>query len=232
MLEYRRTYVTAIRNWMSCNFLTLNASKCKYMLVSWSRIHQYPQLYLADQPLECVQSCKYLGVTITSTLSWSDHIQSVRNKSRRLLGLLYCQFYPNADTVTLHQFYLSCIRPHLEYTFADWDPYLTKERSLLEEVQKFACKVCCKNWHMDYESMLTYLNIPSLQQRRLQLKANMMLSLCMELATSQMVHFVLVPPQDMTLETVLIFLYLLLEQMPTTTPFHIRLVSGIVSYPT
>ena len=27
---------------------------------------------------------------------------------------------------------------------------------------------------MDYESMLTYLDIPSLQQRRLQLKANMM----------------------------------------------------------
>ena len=51
---------------MSCNFLTLNASKCKYMLVSRSRIHQYPQLYLADQPLECVQSYKYLGVTITS----------------------------------------------------------------------------------------------------------------------------------------------------------------------
>ena len=38
--------ITAIRNWMSCNFLTLNASKCKYMLVSRSRIHQYPQLYL------------------------------------------------------------------------------------------------------------------------------------------------------------------------------------------
>ena len=60
-------HVTAIRNWMSCNFLTLNASKCNYMLVSQR-----------------------------------------------------------------------------------------KERSLLEDVQKFACKVCCKNWHMDYESMLTY----------------------------------------------------------------------------
>ena len=148
---------------MSCNFLTLNASKCKYMLVLWSRIHQYPQLYLADQPLECVQSYKYLGATITSTLSCSDHIQSICNKSRRLVGLLY------------RQFYLSYIRPHLEYTCSVWDPYLTKERSLLEDAQKFACKVCCKNWHMDYESMLTHLNIPSLQQRRLQLKANNMM---------------------------------------------------------
>ena len=78
--------ITAISNWVSCNFLTLNASKCKHMLVSRSRIHQYPQLHLADQPLECVQSYKYLGVTITSTLSWSDHIQSICNKSRRLVG--------------------------------------------------------------------------------------------------------------------------------------------------
>ena len=86
---------------MSCNFLTLNASKCKYMLVSRSRIHQYsPQLYLADQSLECVQSYKYLGVTITSTLSWSDHIQSICNKSRRLVGLLYCQFYTPMQTLT------------------------------------------------------------------------------------------------------------------------------------
>ena len=166
--------ITAIRNWMSYNFLTLNASKCKYMLVSRSRIYQHPQLYLADQPLECVQSYKYLGVTITSTLSWSDHIQLICNKSRRLVGLLYRQFYLNADSDTLRQFYLSCIRPHLEYACSVWDPYLSKERSLLEDVQTFACKVCCKNWHMGYESMLTHLNIPSLQQRRLQLKANMM----------------------------------------------------------
>ena len=41
----------------------------------------------------------------------------------------------------------------------------------------------------------------------------------MELATSQMVHFIRISPQDMTLEPVLIFLYPLLEQMPTTTPF-------------
>ena len=34
--------------------------------------------------------------------------------------------------------------------------------------------VCFKNWNIDYESMLSHLNIPTLQQRRLQLKASMM----------------------------------------------------------
>ena len=80
--------------------------------------------------------------------------------------------------------------------------------------------------------MLTYLNIPLLQQRKLQLKANMMLSLCMEL-------YSYIPDGRYTLSSsphsnlFLFFLYPLLEQMPTTTPFfHICLVSGIVSHPT
>jgi len=157
---------------MSSSSLTLNTTKCKQMVITRSRTHQCLQLYFASQPLECVKSYKYLGVIITSNLSWSEQIQTICNKNRKLVGLLYHQFYLNVDT--LCQFYLSCIRPHLEYACTVWDPYLAKERTLLEAVQKFTCKVCCKSWNMDYESMLGHLNIPTSQQRRLQLKARMM----------------------------------------------------------
>ena len=78
--------VTTIDYWMSHNFLTLNATKCKHMVITKSRTHQCPQLYLAGQPLGCVQSYKYLGVIITSNLSWSEHIQSICNKSRKLVA--------------------------------------------------------------------------------------------------------------------------------------------------
>ena len=166
--------VTSIEQWMTDNSLTLNATKCKQMLITRSKTYHHPQLYLSGQPLEQVQSYKYLGVIITSDLSWSVHIQSICLKSRRLVGLLYRQFYDNANSNTLRQFYLSCIRPHLEYACTVWDPHLAKEITLLENVQKFACKICCKSWLMDYDCMLAYLDIPSLQQRRLQLKANLM----------------------------------------------------------
>ena len=62
--------VTTIDHWMSHNFLTLNATKCKHMVITRSRIHLCPQLYLAGQPLECVQSYKYLGVI-------ANHFQSI-----------------------------------------------------------------------------------------------------------------------------------------------------------
>ena len=53
--------ITTIDHWMSHNSLTLNTTKCKHMVITRSRTHQYPQLYLAGQLLECVQSYKYLG---------------------------------------------------------------------------------------------------------------------------------------------------------------------------
>ena len=58
---------------------------------------------------------------------------------------------------------------HAHFVTLTW-----QKRNLLEAVHKFACKVCCKNWNMDYENMLGHLNIPTLQQRRLKLKASMM----------------------------------------------------------
>jgi len=123
--------LTTIYHWMSRNSLTLNAAKCKQMVITRSRTHQYLQLYLASQPLECVQSYKYLGVIITSNLSWSKQIQSICNKSRKLVGLLYRQFYLNADSDTLRQFYLSCIRPHHRVC---WVSYTSGDNALRVEL--------------------------------------------------------------------------------------------------
>ena len=44
---------------------------------------------------------KYLGVTLTSDLTWSNHIRNITTKSRRLAGLLYRQFYKWSSPATL-----------------------------------------------------------------------------------------------------------------------------------
>ena len=68
-------------------------------------------------------------------------------KARKLVGMLYRQFYQDADTSTLLQLYVSNIRPHLEYMCQAWDPYLKKDIEMLESVQKFALQVCSKQWN-------------------------------------------------------------------------------------
>ena len=61
--------------------------------------------------------------------------------------------------------YLLLIRPHLEYACTVWDPFLQKDIQLLEKVQKFAAKVCTKQWNWSYEELLHTLQLPSLQER-------------------------------------------------------------------
>ena len=150
--DYNRVQedVTTIDYWMSYNFLTLNATKCKHMVITRSRSHQCPQLFLAGQPLECVQSYKYLGVIITSNLSWSEHIQSICNKSRKLVGLLYRQFYLNADSDTLRQFYRHAsdhtLNMRAQYGTLTWQkrkPFWRQYKSLLAK-----CAVKTGTWTM------------------------------------------------------------------------------------
>ena len=66
--------------------------------------------------------------------------------------------------------YLSLVRPHTEYAAQVWDPHLLKDINSLENVQKFALRVCCKNWNMGYSELLDLCSVPSLENRRLHLK--------------------------------------------------------------
>ena len=71
----------------------------------------------------------------------------------------------------LNQLYVSFMRPHLEYAAPVWDPHLQKDIGKLEKVQKFALRMCTKNWMAGYDDLLnTCCNIPSLKTRRLYLK--------------------------------------------------------------
>ena len=68
-------------------------------------------LFLNKISLETVDSFKYLGINMASDLTWTQHIQAIASKARRLVGLLF-HF---ADTNTLRKLYVPIIWPHLEY---------------------------------------------------------------------------------------------------------------------
>ena len=164
--------ITAVSSCLGSKHLELNASKCCYLLLSRKRSHSIhpPVLMLNDVPLKHVSSYKYLGVLITSDSMWSSHISKICNKTRRLMGLIYRKFYKYSSSETLLKLYTSFIRPHLEYACIAWDPYLKKDITAPENVQKFALKMCTKSWDQDYQTLLTITNLPSLKSRRYQAK--------------------------------------------------------------
>ena len=51
-----------------------------------------------------------------------------------------------------------------------WDPYLQKDIDAIENVQKFAIKICTRNWSLPYSEGLHLLGLDSLVHRRKILK--------------------------------------------------------------
>ena len=101
---------------------------------------------LFNQPMLRVSTYKYLGVIISDDLSWALHIEEITSKARKLVGLLYRNFYRWSSSDALLKLYLSLIRPHFEYAVQVWNPYLIKDIQKLETVQKFALRMCLKRY--------------------------------------------------------------------------------------
>ena len=68
-----------------------------------------------------------IWVTLASDLSWSLHVTNCCNRTCRLVGLLYRQFYKHTSPPCPLRLYKSFIRPHLEYVSVVWNPYYRGE---------------------------------------------------------------------------------------------------------
>ena len=148
--------------------LELHADKCHFMLISHKHIHVVapPPLFVkVDTPLQQVDSVHHLGILLKSDLSWSEHITRICNKTRKLIGLLYRRFH-HCHTDMLPRLYKAFIRPHLEYAPQVWDPYFVRDTELLEKTQRFALRVCCKDWSALYYDLLERCQVPSLSDCR------------------------------------------------------------------
>lgn len=122
---------------------------------------------LGSEPLTKVSQYKYLGITITSDLSWNSHISNVCNSAFRKLCLLRHKL-KHAPSATRLLAYTSLIRPKLEYACIVWDPYKKININALEMIQRKAVRfIFCKYRPTDSPtSLMNQHNIQTLQLRR------------------------------------------------------------------
>ena len=164
--------INTIAHWISSNHLTVNSSKTKCMLISWKRsqAHHLPPLNLNGSVIQPVEHYKYLGVWISSDLTWTKHVENVSCKARRLLGFMFRTFSPFCKPETIITLYKSQVLPIVDYACVVWDPHLKKDQYLLESVQTFALRMASRSWRVNAEELNSQFQLPTLTSRRSYLK--------------------------------------------------------------
>ena len=69
--------------WVNSRQMTLNPHKCSVMHISNKHNTVCAKYTINDLPLNCVCGVKYLGVSISSKMSSSDHIDDICTKARK-----------------------------------------------------------------------------------------------------------------------------------------------------
>ena len=128
---------------------------------SLSFLTSLPPLFLDGSQFEQVKSFKYLGIIITTNLSWSPHIQSVHSKTRQTIEIIYCNFYKMLLLI-LFSLYIALL-----LCSSVWDPPVSSTNAeILEKTQHFALKMCSHKWDNDYSSLLSTFNLLTLSTCR------------------------------------------------------------------
>ena len=117
-------------------------------------------------PLEVSQCEKDLGIHITPDLRWKTHIEKIVAKANKILGMLVKTF-SNRDVDIWKKFYVSLVRPHLEFASTVWSPHLLGDIDMLEKVQERATKIPFELRGLSYEERLKVWGITSLRDRRI-----------------------------------------------------------------
>ena len=74
----------------------------------------------------------YLGVTISNTMSWQNHVNNITSRANRVLGLIKRNLRGTSQKLR-QQAYFS--RSHLEYCNTVWNPYIKKEINKIKNIQ-------------------------------------------------------------------------------------------------
>ena len=153
--------VNIIVDWIDFTGLRLNPTKTKLMVLSRRPHPTQLQITVASSIVTQVTSIEQLGVTVTSNLSWSAHIDNTCVKARKQLGLLYRHFHP-AGRRALSRLYKSTVLSLLDYCACVWDPHQVTKIQKLEAAQRFAAKLATGLWSSGCQDPIQLMNWPTL----------------------------------------------------------------------
>ena len=103
-----------LQDWLHANELSLNVVKTQSLVIGSGpnirKIESQPDappsfsFSIGDQDIEMITNTRYLGVQIDSKLNWDKHIDTIKTKANRALGLIkYSKKYLTYSTKCLEE---------------------------------------------------------------------------------------------------------------------------------
>ena len=155
--------------------MVFNPQKCEFLRIANKKHTILAQYNVQNKPIKEVNHAKYLGVTISQNLSWSEHIKQITSKANRTKGFLQRNLHNCTPTIK-DRLYKAMVKPIIEYAAVVWAPYTKRDIDMIERTQRQAARFVTSNYsrYASVTQMLTDLNWPTLARCRDELKAIMM----------------------------------------------------------
>jgi len=165
-------YGEELERWSADNHMLINYSKTKEMILGNIDHRNLAVLSIGGHDIQQVTNFKLLGVNISDDLRWEAHIKAICSKVNSRLYFLKQLRRAGLSKADLRCFYVTVVRPVLEYACVVWHHGLTKAQSdKLEALQKRAIRIMfgCQAFDLSYDDLLSLSKLDALSVRRFNL---------------------------------------------------------------
>jgi hypothetical protein len=124
LVSYLESYLNDLQRWLTERRNAINVSESTAIIFARAgrRLIQPRPVTLFGEPVECVDTTRYLGVTLDTRLNWSPHIDQVRKRAAQRLGMLGPLLNRKSDLSVRNGvlLYKQLIRPMMDYACPAW----------------------------------------------------------------------------------------------------------------
>ena len=116
LVSYLESYLNDVQRWMSEWRIAINVPKSTALIFARAgrRFNQPRPVTLFGEPIQWVDTARYLRVTLDSRLTWSPHIDQFRRRTAKRMGVLGPLLNSKSDLSVRNGVLLfkQLIRPH------------------------------------------------------------------------------------------------------------------------
>ena len=160
--------INSMSTWLEDAKLKLAPHKCFTLTIPKPHLADNSIFHINNAPLQSKPNMKDLGVYISSNLKWSKHIDYIFHKAN-VVSYQILKSFRTKNIWTWRKLFITYVRPRVEYCTPVWSPYLIKDVSKVEQIQRHFTRVICVKCNisfLSYNDRLRKLNLRSLENRR------------------------------------------------------------------